>query len=1380
MTFILFLLLNISYIHAEDSCASPTDDIVLGSILNDQEIDKPFIVGLSGGEALYYKIVLDVDGQLVINTALDTNNPIDTVNTHGRLLNSDCSTLDSVDTEINSSPRYFKFDKNLPAGTYYLRVHNEVRVNDSGSDLAKGYFQIENSFTPAVTAKKISISKTSASKINSGEEVVYTIDVTNEGSEATTSVKISDPLPNPNHLAYVGIDASTTGWSCTAGDPVVCTFDSGVISYNETKTLKLIYKADYQTYDRTVSNQTSVDAGYADTTTLHEDALLRSVTINKAIPGVKITKDGPDSVIEGEEFNFTFTVENNGTRIDDENVTVTGSISADFDIVDIIYDSSVWKNCSYDASKDFSCELINDLATGVNKSFEIKVKAVGDPANPDSVPHYAVVDADTVMGAVTDKNEKQVTIIAKNPVINITKTRSSDSVIVGHSAYYTISVKNNGNVQLTNINVTDTVPSQLELTDAARAGWDCSASDIGANKVDCTLSSLDPGASHYFYVDIKGKTIANGVINNAAVSTTEGATDSDDETINVIAPEDGIHIQKSVSSATVDSLDIFKYMISVDNNGSEDDNNIVVTDTIDAQLTLPADWNSEVPASWSCTNSGNDITCNYTATLSSGSSASDIVIKVQAPYTTTNLTIDNTSVVNAKSGSSSTPVTDSDTVSVTILPPVMDFDLSKTSNKSSVKSGETYVYTIRVANSGTLDEQNVTVTDTIPALLDGNFTLNAGNFDCSASSGRDINCKLATLAAGESDQFTINITAPVVTTSTVVVNEANASAKIYYPPHVDDTETSSSSVSVTINPADSSLSITKTSSKDLILENDTFSYLISVKNSSIADEQNLTVTDDIDSDFTILSHSGSGWSCSHSGTLVTCTMPTLSAGVQAGDINITVQAPNEINVDKIVNNTAKVVSSKDTVGKSAQKDVTLVAPSHALSIHMTSNPTTVFTNDIYHYKIFLTNNSGRDIDSVNLTETLPSEIQYDHHDSGGWSCDYNTTSRVFSCDNNGTKFTNGDMIIELYVKAPNYETNVTNSITMTSSLDPYTRDANATTFVRGKSAKLIFTKAEADKSLVSVGDDFIYTLKVKNDGILPNSDINATNVKIVFNLDQNVSYQSVSTADWNCSFSSPFLRCDLPVLELGQESSDINVTVKALAEKQAISIADLTADQMSTPESASISIDVIDVVDLDMSLDLSDSIDTVEADSIYYYNLLVKNLDTVKTAREVQLEINTTSADDYSLVSYSDTANWDCTKSAKSLKCQLKHDLLADTNETLQLEVKAPNSATHVDLNATLYSVYVNDTDLSNNSATESTNIKVTDLTINNAREFTKVPLQGMVDMNIFGDLITLGNQSICVVSVILVNIVAVAILRSERTSSESISGGNILRANPH
>ena len=70
-------------------------------------------------------------------------------------------------------------------------------------------------------------------------------------------------------------------------------------------------------------------------------------------------------------------------------------------------------------------------------------------------------------------------------------------------------------------------------------------------------------------------------------------------------------------------------------------------------------------------------------------------------------------------------------------------------------------------------------------------------------------------------------------------------------------------------------------------------------------------------------------------------MASLGAGVQAGDINITVQAPSTINVDKTIANSAKVVSSREVTGKTAQKDVNLVSPSNSLRIHMTSNPSTV-------------------------------------------------------------------------------------------------------------------------------------------------------------------------------------------------------------------------------------------------------------------------------------------------------------------------------------------------------------------------------------------------------------------------------------------------------
>ncbi len=1078
---ILFFFLFFNTLYA-DSCNSPTEDITLNYILDDQEIDKPFIVGdTSSGEALFYKIVLDKEGQLVINTNIDNENSGDKVDTYGELLDSDCNSI-ANGILISSEPRLFKIDTMLSAGTYYLKVYNEVNLNDNDNDFMQGFFQIENSFTPSLNPKEIDIWRSDPNIIGSGSEVVDTIYIKNRGAQATTSVKVTMPSEDSGHFSFVNIEDST-GWSCNSNEPIVCTLDSGIIASNEQKTIRIRYRANYRNYNRDVTNITDVDVGYADNTNITEHDS-RTLTIQKAVAGIKITKDAPDSVVENKEFSYTLIVENNGTLVD-SNVTVTDHISSDFDILSLSYDTNIWKNCSY-SGKDVSCELIDDLPVEESRYFDINVKAIGDPDNLENVLYYAFVNADTLMEHVVDDDAKNVIITASNPSIKI--------------------------------------------------------------KID--------------------------------------------------AP------------AFVYSSDTFYYNITVSNDGSEDETFVEVGDLIDSDLVLPDDWDDSVSAPWGCHKVEQDITCVYDDTLFSFSSANSFKIKVKAPFVSVNKVINNTTVVDAK---------------------------------------------------------------------------------------------------------------------------ANGSTNVH----------DESSVSITVLPTASNLGISKNSSQDTILENDIFDYTIKISNNSIADENNITVTDNIPSDFTIISYSASGWSCTQSNNLITCDMAVLNANSQANDINIRVKAPNKILSDKVVTNSSKVVSSKELTGVAAQKDVTLVAPARALSIHKSSVPSSVYVGDTFYYRLFVSNNSGKDIDSVEISDIIPSELVYDHYESGDWSCNYDTTTREFKCDNNGNKFTSGDKVIDLYVVAPMYDTEVNNSVTMTSDLDPYTRESNASTKVRGKSANLIFTKAYSDKDPAKTDENITYTLRVKNDGSSPDSDINATNIKVVFTLDPDMKFEGIQTLDWNCS-GDKNITCILPYLELGVESPDINVSVSSPIAKDTTSVANLSADQLVSAIENSIDVSIKEVVDVDLSIDISDSVDPVEGGSDYSYRVKITNPHATKAIEGIELEINAINLSDYNVLDYGDKSDWSCSPSDDSLYCSMNHSLSASSVIYLDIDVNAPNSTLLITVNASVDSEYINDPNMSNNSDTESTNILYHDLSGNNIRNFTKVPIQGMEDTNIYGDMITIGNQSIC------------------------------------
>ncbi len=1080
---IIFLIaLLILNLYSEDSCTSPTDNIILDQVLDNQEIDKPFIIGdSSSGEALFYKIVLSVNGQLIINSATDNQNSDNKVNTYGELLDSSCNSLENG-VSISSDPRYFKVDKVLNAGTYYLRVYNEISLDDSDSSFLEGFFQIENSFTASLVPKNIDLWRSDPDIIESGSEVIDTIYIKNRGSEATTSVKITMPSESSGNFSFINI-VDSTGWSCNSNEPIVCTLDGGVLGSGEQRTIRVRYRANYRNQNRDVTNLTDADIGYSDDSTLVKNSS-RTLTIKKALAGIKIDKDAPDSVYENKEFSYTISVENNGTLVD-SNVTVTDKISADFDIIDLSYDPAAWHNCDY-VGKDISCELIDDLAVGESKFFYIKVKAVGDPDNPEDVIYSAFANSDTAMGHVVDDDSKDVKILASSPSINISKSAPSSVV----------------------------------------------------------------------------------------------------------------------------SKDSFYYTIVVSNDGSEDETFVEVSDLIDDRFVLPSDWSDAVETPWGCSKVGQDITCVYDSTLRSDTTSSTIKIKVEAPLVVSDTLINNSAIVDAK------------------------------------------------AND--------------------------------------------------------------------VVN-------------VHD----ESSVGVTISPIASNIGIVKSSSEDIILENDIFNYTITINNSTILDEQNISVEDDIPNDFTIVSYSASGWNCTNSSNLVTCTMATLGANSQADDINITVKAPSKIAVDKVVTNSAKVTSSKDSDGTIAQKSVTLVAPTKALSIHKSSEPSSVYVGDLFHYKIFISNNSGRDIDSVTISDILPVELKYDHYESGGWNCAYDSASREFSCDNNGTKFHAGDKEIYLYVKAPSYECEVTNSASISSSLDSYDRESNATTLVRGKSANLIFTKRVSNKDIALVDENITYSIRVKNDGSSPNSDINATNVKVIFTVDSDMKFEGINTLDWNCTIDKN-ITCILPLLELGLESSDINITLSSPIAKETINNLSLSADQLSSAVESTISVDVKDLIVADLSIDISDDIDPVDGGSNYQYLVQVVNPHLSKDLDGIKVEIDTLSATDYDLVGYMDTDDWSCSKSGTLLECFMSHSLPADSSINLKIEVNAPNITSFIEVNSSLSSKFVNDTNMLNNSDIEKTNIVVYDLSGNNTRDFTKVPIQGNEDTNIYGDMISIGNQSIC------------------------------------
>ena len=104
------------------------------------------------------------------------------------------------------------------------------------------------------------------------------------------------PKESSGHFSFVDI-VDSTGWSCSSSEPIVCTLDSGVILSTEQKRIRIRYRANYRNHNRDVTNLTQANVEYSDGSVLDKNSS-RTLTIKKAIAGIKITKDAPDSVYE--------------------------------------------------------------------------------------------------------------------------------------------------------------------------------------------------------------------------------------------------------------------------------------------------------------------------------------------------------------------------------------------------------------------------------------------------------------------------------------------------------------------------------------------------------------------------------------------------------------------------------------------------------------------------------------------------------------------------------------------------------------------------------------------------------------------------------------------------------------------------------------------------------------------------------------------------------------------------------------------------------------------------------------------------------------------------------------------------------------------------
>jgi uncharacterized repeat protein (TIGR01451 family) len=528
-----------------------------------------------------------------------------------------------------------------------------------------------------------------------GQVLTYTITAENSGDVTLSNVEIKDPLiPAMSCIVASlspGLSTNCAGtYSVTQAD-----FDAGTISNTATATAS------------TPQGSPVTDTG----TNSVPITQVSSVSIAKTFSG-NADQDSSGTVSLGDALTYTITLTNDG------NVTQNTVVVADALL------TPATKTCST-VLPGGTCVLVGTLNVT-----QVHVDA-GSVANTASVTTALLPTAETASRTVSVPQVSSLGIDKQTPVNG--DQDNSGTVTLNDVLTYTVVVTNTGNVTQNAVTVSDS-----QLSPATQV---CASVAPGAA---CTLI----GTKTVSQAEVDAGTIVNSASVTSAlipIAVTDSVTTPVAQTSSLAVVKANTANADEDSSASISLNDTLTYKVTMTNDGTVTQNNVVVSD---AQLT---------PASVNCAAVLPGNTCVLTGT-----------------YTVTQANVDAGTIGNTGSVTSTLlPVPETVTINTSVFQnPALTIDkTSSTSNFDAV--GDVVSYSYVLSNSGNVTLTGaVSVTDdkttvACPALPIGGLAPGA-TLTCSAS----YNATQVDLNTG----FVLNTASATIGTTTSATDQVNVPA----------------------------------------------------------------------------------------------------------------------------------------------------------------------------------------------------------------------------------------------------------------------------------------------------------------------------------------------------------------------------------------------------------------------------------------------------------------------------------------------------------------------------------------------------------------------------------------------------------------------------
>jgi len=520
----------------------------------------------------------------------------------------------------------------------------------------------------------------SANVTKTGEEITWTIKVTNNGPDVSVNTKVSDKLPAG--LIYTGHKGEGNY------DPESGVWIIGDLANGESKVLEISTIVNIT--NKTIVNVANVTSdtpgnrtnGTNNTTSFGDIADLEVIKlVSNATPKkgdvitwtIIVTNHGPDKAI---------------------GVNVTDELPAG-----LIYNGHDAESGLYDPSRGIW--IIGDMASG--DSYKLFIRTIVDISN-GTIENIAVANSSTPDNNTDNNKGNNTTTVNDDADLEIVKVVSNKNPKYGETITWTITVTNNGPSDAKNVKVTDKLPAGL-IFNGANGNYN---KDTGEWIVGDLANGKSASLVITTIVNITNNTIRN-VANVTSDTPDSNKTNNEANNTTDVDPKADLIVVKEVSKQTVKTGEVITWTVTVTNKGPDAAVNTRVTDKLPAGLifiTSDGDYDP-ITGIWTV------------GDLANGASAKLVI--------TTQVNITNATIRNVANATSDTPGNNTPGNNTTNSDPKADLVVVKVVSNKNPKFGEIITWTVTVTNKGPDAAVNTRVTDKLPAgliFIDAN-----GNYD---------------------------------------------------------------------------------------------------------------------------------------------------------------------------------------------------------------------------------------------------------------------------------------------------------------------------------------------------------------------------------------------------------------------------------------------------------------------------------------------------------------------------------------------------------------------------------------------------------------------------------------------------------------------------